>query len=66
MTSKNVSNSVAVEQIVSQCSRMMVTGVVEEVTEKDVFEDINRELKAINSKLETIDLNVSEIYEEVV
>ena len=61
-----VSNSVAVEQIISQCSKMMVTGVVEEVTQKDVFEDINRELKAINDRLKTIEDSTDKIYEATV
>ena len=56
-----VSNSVAVEQIISQCSRMAVTGVVEEVTEKDVFEDINGELQKIDARLSWIEGRLADV-----
>ena len=45
---------------------MVVTGVVEEVTEKDVFEDINRELGAINDRLKTIGESTDKIYKATV
>ena len=61
-----VSASEAVETIVKEFSKITLKKQAQGGTEKDVFEDINRELKAINGKLETIDLNVCEIYEEVV
>ena len=61
----DVSNSVALEQLITQCSQMVVTGVVEEVTEKDVFEDINRELEAINKKLDSLEGWQNVIYDKV-
>ncbi len=62
----NISASDAVDQIIIQCSQMIVSGVVEEVTEKDVFEDINRELKNIYGKLDTIEKMNKIIYDELV
>ena len=62
----NISASEALEKMITQCSQMVVTGVVEEVTEKDVFEDINKALKRIDNRLTVIDMNLNEIYEVTV
>ncbi len=62
----NISASDAVDQIIIQCSQMIVSGVVEEVTEKDVFEDINRELKSIDERLNSIEISTEKIYEATV
>ena len=33
-----ISESEAIDRLITQCAKMVVTGVIEEVTEKDVFE----------------------------
>ena len=62
---RDISQGEAVDEILLKCSQMMVTEVVEEVTEKDVFEDINKELKAINKKLDGLEEWQNVIYNEV-
>ena len=62
----NISASEALDRIIVQCSKMAITGVVEEVTEKDVFEDINRELNTINDRLKGIEESTDKIYEATV
>ena len=57
----NISASEALEKMIAQCSQMVVTGVVEEVTEKDVFEDINNELLVIDHRLKEIEQNTRKI-----
>ncbi len=61
----NISASEAIDRMIIQCSQMVVTGTVEEVTEKDVFEDINKELEAINKKLDGLEEWQNVIYNEV-
>ncbi len=61
-----VSSSEAVETIVKEFSKITLKRQAQGGTEKDVFEDINRKLETINNRLKNIDLNVSEIYGEVV
>ena len=60
-----VSQSEMMEKIITEWSQMAVTGVVEEVTQKDVFDDINRELKGIHERLKSIDEWQEHIYDEV-
>ena len=58
---RGISQGEAVGEILLKCSQMMVTGVVEEVTEKDVFEDINRELKKIDARLSWIEGRLADV-----
>ncbi len=51
----NISVSEALDRMIIQCSQAMITGVVEEVTEKDIFEDINGELQKIDARLSWIE-----------
>ena len=61
-----VSQSETMEKIITEWSQMAVSGVVEEVTEKDVFEDINKELKDINDRLKSIGESTEKIYKATV
>ena len=56
-----ISQSEIIEKIILQWSQMTVTGVIEEVTEKDVFEDINRELQKIDARLSWIEGRLTDI-----
>ena len=61
-----VSASEAVETIVKEFSKITLKRQAQGVTEKDVFEDINREVTTINKRLNSIEKSVEKIYEATV
>ncbi len=61
-----VSASEAVETIVKEFSKITLKRQAQGVTEKYVFEDINREVTTINKRLNSIEKSVEKIYEATV
>ena len=58
---KQMPRSQAIEVLILTASQIAITGVVEEVTEKDVFEDINKELEKIDGRLSRIEIRLGDL-----